>query len=120
MFCVKQKTAYEMRISDWSSDGCSSDLYSSADIIHINFNDKFEQFSQEVRIASSNEGRLRYVLGAFYLHEDADSDRRVTIGQDMNTIVALPAGSPVPFAPVGLPFGEIGRASCRERGCQYG
>src|SRR3546814_15575105 len=25
LFC-KQKTAYEMRISDWSSDGCSSDL----------------------------------------------------------------------------------------------
>src|SRR3546814_7362741 len=23
----KQKTAYEMRISDWSSDVCSSDLY---------------------------------------------------------------------------------------------
>src|SRR3546814_4367076 len=26
MFCCKQKTAYEMRISDWSSDVCSSDL----------------------------------------------------------------------------------------------
>src|SRR3546814_10092490 len=27
VFCVfKQKTAYEMRISDWSSDWCSSDL----------------------------------------------------------------------------------------------
>src|SRR3546814_6313869 len=26
MFVVKQKTAYEMRISDWSSDVCSSDL----------------------------------------------------------------------------------------------
>src|SRR3546814_1076852 len=26
-FFVKQKTAYEMRISDWSSDVCSSDLY---------------------------------------------------------------------------------------------
>src|SRR3546814_6961308 len=25
-FCVKQKTAYDMRISDWSSDVCSSDL----------------------------------------------------------------------------------------------
>src|SRR3546814_3452066 len=25
-FCFKQKTAYEMRISDWSSDLCSSDL----------------------------------------------------------------------------------------------
>src|SRR3546814_9900298 len=28
-FFVKQKTAYEMRISDWSSDVCSSDLYLS-------------------------------------------------------------------------------------------
>src|SRR3546814_19670387 len=26
MFFFKQKTAYEMRISDWSSDVCSSDL----------------------------------------------------------------------------------------------
>src|SRR3546814_5717319 len=26
IFCFKQKTAYEMRISDWSSDVCSSDL----------------------------------------------------------------------------------------------
>src|SRR3546814_10229079 len=27
VFCFKQKTAYEMRISDWSSDVCSSDLF---------------------------------------------------------------------------------------------
>src|SRR3546814_13303357 len=26
IFFIKQKTAYEMRISDWSSDVCSSDL----------------------------------------------------------------------------------------------
>src|SRR3546814_3111035 len=26
-FCFKQKTAYEMRISDWSSYVCSSDLF---------------------------------------------------------------------------------------------
>src|SRR3546814_10794671 len=26
VFCIKQKTAYELRISDWSSDVCSSDL----------------------------------------------------------------------------------------------
>src|SRR3546814_2931219 len=26
MFFLKQKTAYEVRISDWSSDVCSSDL----------------------------------------------------------------------------------------------
>src|SRR3546814_1667004 len=29
--CFKQKTAYEMRISDWSSDVCSSDLLALAD-----------------------------------------------------------------------------------------
>src|SRR3546814_2098551 len=29
-FFFKQKTAYEMRISDWSSDVCSSDLLRSA------------------------------------------------------------------------------------------
>src|SRR3546814_3404010 len=27
LFFFKQKTAYEMRISDWSSDVCSSDLW---------------------------------------------------------------------------------------------
>src|SRR3546814_9856806 len=30
-FFVKQKTAYEMRISDWSSDVCSSDLVARGD-----------------------------------------------------------------------------------------
>src|SRR3546814_19966488 len=29
-FFFKQKTAYEMRISDWSSDVCSSDLFMAA------------------------------------------------------------------------------------------
>src|SRR3546814_5657262 len=31
LVCFKQKTAYEMRISDWSSDVCSSDLARLAD-----------------------------------------------------------------------------------------
>src|SRR3546814_3462238 len=29
IFFFKQKTAYEMRISDWSSDVCSSDLWNA-------------------------------------------------------------------------------------------
>src|SRR3546814_3709778 len=33
VFFFKQKTAYEMRISDWSSDVCSSDLKSV--IVHL-------------------------------------------------------------------------------------
>src|SRR3546814_6001904 len=32
VFCFKQKTAYEMRISDWSSDVCSSDLLGAVQI----------------------------------------------------------------------------------------
>src|SRR3546814_1693582 len=33
-FFFKQKTAYEMRISDWSSDVCSSDLIGRRDLLH--------------------------------------------------------------------------------------
>src|SRR3546814_3146637 len=33
LFFFKQKTAYEMRISDWSSDVCSSDLRGFAELL---------------------------------------------------------------------------------------
>src|SRR3546814_6481939 len=32
-FFFKQKTGYEMRMSDWSSDVCSSDLFAEADLM---------------------------------------------------------------------------------------
>src|SRR3546814_12894557 len=35
VFFFKQKTAYEMRISDWSSDVCSSDLSCTAGVINV-------------------------------------------------------------------------------------
>src|SRR3546814_3767518 len=34
-FFFKQKTAYEMRISDWSSDVCSSDLTAKPDLDNV-------------------------------------------------------------------------------------
>src|SRR3546814_1386539 len=34
IFFFKQKTAYEMRISDWSSDVCSSDLEQLEEVAH--------------------------------------------------------------------------------------
>src|SRR3546814_18478456 len=34
MFLFKQKTAYEMRISDWISDVCSSDLVAAKSFCH--------------------------------------------------------------------------------------
>src|SRR3546814_8265487 len=36
-FFFKQKTAYELRISDWSSDVCSSDLLVAADRLRFDF-----------------------------------------------------------------------------------
>src|SRR3546814_4446392 len=33
LFFFKQKTAYEMRISDWSSDVCSSDLFAMKTVL---------------------------------------------------------------------------------------
>src|SRR3546814_4432386 len=33
MFVFKQKTAYDMRISDWSSDVCSSDLVERGELL---------------------------------------------------------------------------------------
>src|SRR3546814_5598691 len=49
-FFFKQKTAYEMRISDWSSDVCSSDLV-DADGLHFHrraaFMDELRRAEQE-------------------------------------------------------------------------
>src|SRR3546814_3913797 len=55
-FLCKQKTAYEMRISDWSSDVCSSDL---ADAL-------------EVEVVADHLDRRRHHVGELHL-ADAQS-----------------------------------------------
>src|SRR3546814_7921908 len=35
--CFKQKTAYDMRISDWSSDVCSSDLVTPDNSLYASY-----------------------------------------------------------------------------------
>src|SRR3546814_3680801 len=94
VFCVfffKQKTAYEMRISDWSSDVCSSDL-----------------------LAAEREGEAA-VLGVAAEHRPlggaADGEEALAIRQ-LDELRHDDAGG----AEGGV---EIGRASCRERVCQY-
>src|SRR3546814_10273107 len=55
-FLFKQQTAYEMRISDWSSDVCSSDLGIKGESIQRNIED--------IRAAlnhAANNGRIPYV-----------------------------------------------------------
>src|SRR3546814_3604242 len=91
-FFFKQKTAYEMRISDWSSDVCSSDLA-----------DGFAAQRGNVALACLEclrslgiEARVRVAdLG---LHRGR---------------VALHRSEAIEHRP------PIGRASCRERVCQY-
>src|SRR3546814_11464436 len=46
-FFFKQKTAYEMRISDWSSDVCSSDLMGSMNFGLFPMLDRFKTFEHE-------------------------------------------------------------------------
>src|SRR3546814_9156075 len=66
LFFFKQKTAYELRISDWSSDVCSSDLYLGASFGGINLEDikapecfVIEQRLRELLDIRSEERRVR-------------------------------------------------------------
>src|SRR3546814_7918519 len=58
-FFFKQKTAYEMRISDWSSDVCSSDLLGEAlDIPELG------ELAASAALAGSEGARVRTSLSA--------------------------------------------------------
>src|SRR3546814_4095978 len=58
----KQKTAYEMRISDWSSDVCSSDLLESLEKRVPAFAKKAAQGDKEAKIAASVLGQALELL----------------------------------------------------------
>src|SRR3546814_5474325 len=91
-FFFKQKTAYEMRISDWSSDVCSSDL---------------RIISRETAVVAG----VNHAKEIFKL-------------KGCNAIIAKKDGSKVKpndtiMTITGDAGKKIGRASCRERVCQY-
>src|SRR3546814_10870479 len=105
VFFFKQKTAYEMRISDWSSDVCSSDLLSP------------EQTRIVVVLAALPTAQNAFLFSQRY-------GVGVLIARD--TIFVTTLGCiPVLFLAAALlpcpasPPHPIGRASCRERVCQY-
>src|SRR3546814_3119337 len=68
-FFCKQKTAYEMRISDWSSDVCSSDLL-------VFSRDELKQYEMQ---QTFNAPCMRYFLGDV---RDADRLRQAMRGID--------------------------------------
>src|SRR3546814_19408873 len=58
-FFFKQKTAYEMRISDWSSDVCSSDLSRTKPLIRLVLNQIGRRLTEDLK---SKDGRHRLLL----------------------------------------------------------
>src|SRR3546814_1043101 len=106
---VKQKTAYEMRISDWSSDVCSSDLERQpGDGLTIR-----DRLEQDAEVA-----RHRHLLAHDPVHlADRHLCRhRIFPFQERVATVARP---PPTDGDAREPAVQIGRASCRERVCQY-
>src|SRR3546814_9180986 len=87
-FFFKQKTAYEMRISDWSSDVCSSDLCCDTSPRGLDLPGDAEHWD--------------FGVGAgFYVDAtQAPWSGHYRMGSYVNDE-------------------QIGRASCRERVCQY-
>src|SRR3546814_2212732 len=94
--CCKQKTAYEMRVSDWSSDVCSSDRSA----VHLD---------RPLRHGKC-EGDLLVDLSARHQLQHLALPRRKRL--DLGARPRAPSSDRLP----GL---EIGRAAWRERVVQY-
>src|SRR3546814_1481418 len=89
-FFFKQKTAYEMRISDWSSDVCSSDLPGKVGDL------RSRRKLDCLKPAASTPSPL------------------VAASRPCQTSATIEAGLRLRCLKL-----QIGRASCRERVCQY-
>src|SRR3546814_10358843 len=97
-----------MRISDWRSDVCSSDL--KLGLVAATEDDKIEAlFAQELRIPEADEQTCL----TFYRNQP----QRFTNGEMVEARHIL--FQVTPNAPLELLREKIGRASCRERVCQY-
>src|SRR3546814_3832139 len=109
-FFFKQKTAYEMRISDWSSDVCSSDLgatgahmakclvaHAITAVRHV----RLVEHDAQAETCWGLDGRV--VFGAVLAQHFVEQRRLQQL----------------PVEQAGVERCQIGRASCRERVCQY-
>src|SRR3546814_14574277 len=61
-FFFKQKTVYEVRIRDWSSDGCSSDLWCSRKEIDVTTN---EEMVKHPRVVERYQQEANHFNGLF-------------------------------------------------------
>src|SRR3546814_18007148 len=102
LLLFKQKTAYELRISDWSSDVCSSDLFDEV----VGLQDHVVEFEEAERLLA-----LQPQLHGVEAEHAVDREMPAVVAQEVDILQLV--------EPVGLIGHQIGRASCRERVCQY-
>src|SRR3546814_4232609 len=94
----KQKTAYEMRISDWSSDVCSSDLPEQQ---------QQQRQRQEARRSFPPYSPIKACKKQHEMTQTNVPEHRQNVESFSD------------FHQLFYTTDEIGRASCRERVCQY-
>src|SRR3546814_1564506 len=125
MFFFKQKTAYEVRISDWSSDVCSSDLEKgvkaigmSADLLDL---ESYQKIQDQAVAELAAPDIAIYNLDPPPPGTFADVTEEM-LAQAYHSVVLCYAW----MLRVVLPHmqaqrwgREIGRASCRARVCPY-
>src|SRR3546814_2814687 len=75
-FFFKQKTAYEMRISDWSSDVCSSDLEASGEASTVTGKNGFASGTNSTAVGFAASAGSMFPGGAF-ANADRSEERRV-------------------------------------------
>src|SRR3546814_16160234 len=109
-FFFKQKTAYEMRISDWSSDVCSSDLVLARPSPSCR-----AAMPRRSRPNGSRPTRARNLLRRTFTGRRRSSTRRCRRAWTMSGRKPKP-----PLLRPKRSARENGRESCRERGGRNG
>src|SRR3546814_6030119 len=120
-FFFKQKTAYEMRISDWSSDVCSSDLYrfgdpQPGDVVVFkgpeSWNDEYKSIRSDNSIVRAFQG-LGSIVGLVPPDENDLVKRVVAVGGQTVQCLSEEEGLRVNGKPL---TEQIGRAHVRTPG----
>src|SRR3546814_16077848 len=124
-FFVKQQTAYERRISDWSSDVCSSDLLPSSLAAEPATRDALPgDVGSDVLLRRPDVLRAEHLLIAENANIGAARAAFFPAISLTGTIGTLSSALSGLFKDGSYTYSagpsEIGRASCRERVGQYG
>src|SRR3546814_21158486 len=121
-FFFKQKTAYEMRISDWSSDVCSSDLIGCRYVLvghseRREYHGESDELIAQKALAAKAAGLVPVVCVGETLHQRDAGQTQWALEQQLEPVFELLGNNALDD--VVIAYEQNGRASCRERGVRY-